>query len=405
MDLTAQQSAALDAAHKWLDAKNEQVFRLFGYAGTGKTTIARLFAEGVKGRVLFGAFTGKAAHVLQQRGCPDAKTLHQLIYKYTPKSRAEYKKLENELFELQLRKEQNPDGLTPLEQKRGAEILEQMKKHATALKQPGFSLNPVSEVKGAGLVVIDEVSMVGERMGADLLSFGAPVLVLGDPAQLPPVAEGGYFTRDNPHALLTEIHRQVADSPIIKLATNIRGGGSLLVGRWGDSEVMRKGTLQPEYVARNFDQVIVGTNKTRRTANAMIRKELGFTSTLPEPGDKLICLRNNHEEGLMNGSQWKVQECVEQGADTVELCLEDEDGRSIVCDAWRHPFEGRELKFWEHGEAEEFDFGYAITCHKAQGSQWPRVLIIDESYVFRADWRRWLYTALTRAQESVTVVV
>src|SRR3954462_14766657 len=80
------QDAALNAVADWLKAKpggggTPQTFRLFGFAGTGKTTLARHIAEGVDGKVLFAAFTGKAALVMRSKGCDRASTIHSLIYK------------------------------------------------------------------------------------------------------------------------------------------------------------------------------------------------------------------------------------------------------------------------------------------------------------------------------------
>ena len=69
--------------------------------------------------------------------------------------------------------------------------------------------------------------MVDEELGRDLLSFGKPVLVLGDPAQLPPVKGGGFFTEAEPDIMLTEVHRQAADNPIIRMSMVVREGGRL----------------------------------------------------------------------------------------------------------------------------------------------------------------------------------
>src|ERR1700704_3832073 len=81
-----QQDAALQAVAAWLKARpgrgsTPAVFRLFGYAGTGKTTLAKHLAEGVEGKVLFAAFTGKAALVMRRKGCQNASTIHSLIYR------------------------------------------------------------------------------------------------------------------------------------------------------------------------------------------------------------------------------------------------------------------------------------------------------------------------------------
>src|SRR6201995_3470482 len=186
-----QQDAALKAVAEWLKAKPGRgqtplVFRLFGYAGTGKTTLARHIAENVDGKVLFAAFTGKAALVMRSKGCERASTIHSLIYK-TRES--------------------------------GEEV-------------PSFDLWDEAPASKAALIVIDECSMVDAELGRDLMSFGVPVLVLGDPAQLPPVQGGGFFTEVEPDVMLTEVHRQAEDNPIIRLSMDIRDGRELDMGRY-----------------------------------------------------------------------------------------------------------------------------------------------------------------------------
>ena len=165
MSWSPQQDAALKAVAEWLRRGDRPVFRLFGYAGTGKTTLAKHIA-GVEGDVAFGAYTGKAALVCARRG-EGASTIHSLIYRS---------------------REGDENG-------------------------PQFVLNRSSSAAKADLIVIDECSMVDEELGRDLLSFGRPVLVLGDPAQLPPVKGGGFFTEAESDVMLTEVHRQAAGRP------------------------------------------------------------------------------------------------------------------------------------------------------------------------------------------------
>jgi exodeoxyribonuclease-5 len=181
MRWSPQQESALGAVRSWLKAGDRPVFRLFGYAGTGKTTLARHIAESVGGNVVYAAFTGKAAHVMRGKGCTDAGTIHSLIYRM---------------------RGEDETG-------------------------PSFTLNRESTAAKAAIIIIDECSMVDEEIGRDLLTFGKPVLVLGDPAQLPPVAGGGFFTAAEPDVMLTEVHRQAADDPIIRLSMTVREGGTL----------------------------------------------------------------------------------------------------------------------------------------------------------------------------------
>src|SRR3954468_9770009 len=202
-DFSPQQDQALKAVDAWLKAKpgvngTPQVFRLFGYAGTGKTTLAQHIAEAADGEVKFAAFTGKAASVMRNKGCHGASTIHSLIYRA---------------------------------RESGEEI-------------PSFDLYDEAPASKADLIIIDECSMVDAELGRDLLSFGVPVLVLGDPAQLPPIQNGanagGFFTEAEPDVMLTEVHRQAQDDPIVRLSMEIRAGDYVEPGRYGQTEGVRK---------------------------------------------------------------------------------------------------------------------------------------------------------------------
>ncbi|MBE7186286.1 MAG: AAA family ATPase, partial [Methylobacterium mesophilicum] len=269
MQFSPQQDDALKAVGDWLKRGDQQLFRLFGYAGTGKTTLAKHFASHVDGTVQFAAFTGKAAQVLRSKGAKNARTIHSLIYR-----------------------------------PRGEETVEDEEK-GTSRVSPTFSLNRQSPIAKAKLIVVDECSMVDEALGRDLLTFGKPVLVLGDPGQLPPVSGGGFFTEAEPDFLLTEIHRQARDNPIVALAQTVREGGTLDYGDFGAARVISRRDVEREAVMK-ADQVLVGTNRTRRRYNARLRELKGFDGPLPRAGDKLVCLRNDPAKSLLNGSLWQV---------------------------------------------------------------------------------------------------
>lgn len=417
MKWSPQQDAALKAVADWLANGDQQVFRIFGYAGTGKTTLAKHFADGVEGLVLYGAFTGKAAYVLRQKDCAGATTIHAMIYHSKEKGRAALKEMEQNLAELrmELRGElSHEDRDDPHvvqsqieEHRRVLEIRGMISAERHELSRPVFALNPDSEVQRAKLVVIDECSMVDGMMGEDLLSFGTKVLVLGDPAQLPPVAGAGFFTEGvEPDVMLTEIHRQAADSPIIAMATQIRQERQLDLGRYGESLVVTGADIDHSF-AEAADQILVGRNKTRHASNRRMRALLGHEEILPIYRDKLVCLRNNHDKGLLNGAIWHVEETGVVTDDRIFMTLRsDVDADLLDVEAHAQHFLGRaeDLPWWERKEAEEFDFGYALTVHKAQGSQWDHVLLFDESWCFRKDRWRWLYTGITRAAGKVVIV-
>ncbi len=410
MDWGPQQDQALVKVSSWLRDRDQQLFRLFGYAGTGKTTLARHLAEGVDGDVLFAAFTGKAASVLRASGAPNAQTLHSLIYHPKEKSRERLDDLRAELGELELMMSQEPEDRWQRDwADRLQRLMGEVKREEKNLRRPDFSLNLDSELCRASLLVVDECSMVDEEMAQDILSFGTPVLVLGDPAQLPPVSGTGYFTDAPPDVMLTEIHRQARDNPIIDLATRVRSGEGLPLGKYGTSQVIARAT--PE-LALDADQILVGRNVTRTSTNRRMRELLGFnTDPFPRAGEKLVCLRNDRELGLLNGTLHTSLTDAEVLGGYVNLRIRPEDAPgegALLVPAHPEHFNGdpEQIGYWDRRNAQEFTFGYALTCHKAQGSQWGKVLIIDESHVFRDrdTQRKWLYTAVTRAQELVTVV-
>jgi len=167
---------------------------------------------------------------------------------------------------------------------------------------------------------------------------------------------------------------------------------------------MPKEELSKE-IAMGVEQIIVGRNKTRHGYNGRMRALHGHEGDIPNPGERVICLRNNHEIGLLNGSIWNVTEAMALDEDRLLLSLAGEDGTEQHCEAHAHYFQGREDKLspWLKREAEEFTYGYAITGHKSQGSQWASVLVIDEGWCFRDDRWKWLYTAVTRAANRVVV--
>ncbi|AAT69489.1 exonuclease V [Alphaproteobacteria phage PhiJL001] len=395
----AQQNTALSRVDEWLASGHSPIFRLFGYAGTGKTTLAKHLAEGVSGRVKFAAYTGKAAQVLSEKGCP-ATTIHKLIYVPKSKSKTRLNGLQQQLVDMVRDLSQT---LTQAQIDQRSDVLKcraQIKEEEENLRGMMFQKNLESELYGCSLLVVDECSMVDMQVGQDLLSFDVPILVLGDPAQLPPVMGGGFFTEAKPDMMLTDIHRQAKDNPIIEMATRVREDRGLPLGSYGDSAVHRFGTPM-EDIARRADQLICGRNKTRRAANKRIRQFKGFEGDLPVVGDRLVCLSNDHEEGLLNGQIWIAAADAQDAGETYLLTAYPEDNEANV----------KEMTVWatepdwhERREAQSFDFGYCLTCHKSQGSQWDHVMVMDESRSFKKDANRWLYTAITRAAERVDVV-
>jgi len=397
MAWSSQQEIALDRVGRWIKNRNQPIFALGGYAGTGKTTLAKHLAAGIDGLVYFAAYTGKAAHVLQKAGAKNVSTIHKLIYKPKDKSQAKLKQLEIERQEM---KKRNPVPQALIDRIDIAIATEREN-----LKRPMFALNAdESPLLGAALLVVDEYSMIDTTMGNDLMSFNVPILALGDPMQLKPVRGSPFFSGD-PDYLLTEIHRQAADNPIIRMSQDVREGRRLAAGQYGDSTVVDyfdvKRKLAEKVIA--CDQLLVGRNATRASSNTRARELLGRTLRLPQTGDKLICLRNNSEAGLLNGQTWHcVADCMEVDDKFITLSLEGEDDERVDCLAHKAYFLGGEPDHWDIKEANSFDYGYAMTVHKSQGSQWDNVLLFDEWN--GSDRRNWLYTAITRAAQRIDVV-
>jgi exodeoxyribonuclease-5 len=422
IELSEEQLRCQAAVVQWdADPNKKQVFRIDGFAGVGKTSVIRQTVDMLPGLTLYVAFTGKAALVMQQRGCEPVSTIHRLIY--TPSgtgSKTTLESKEKELSRLLLSLEQ--DGWSSAEisdrpdvQKLAASV-KQLKASANS---PIFRLNLDSPIKEAERVVIDESSMVGRSLAQDLLSFDVPVIAQGDPGQLPPVGDVGYFTNGKPDFMLTEIHRQAADSPIIKLATRARKGQPLESGTYGESRVMRQSELTPE-LAMSADIILCGRNKTRHLNNARMRALQGFGGEMPQPGEKLVCLRNNHEKGLLNGSLWKVVRCNKYGHRKLSLTVEPEDGGIPITvlahsqyfteygrtetEGWvKRLIQAEESIGFEIRDAESFKYCSLLKVHNAQGSQWDNILVIDESSQFGADAKKHLYTAITRAVSKVTI--
>jgi exodeoxyribonuclease-5 len=406
------QAKALDAIAAWLrDSNRKPTFYLAGLAGSGKSTILKHALAEMKGKICYVAPTGKAALVMHRKGLPTAGTIHALIYTVSggdPMSPEQLVKLREEMK--RLRAVQDPGA------QRTADQLEKQLERAEQDQDrtgPSFALNRQSALGTAALGVVDECSMCDARIGKDLESFGVPLLVVGDPAQLPPVYGDGYFTSRDPDAYLDEIHRQALDSPILRLADLARRGERLPVGEIGEGvDVRRYGDPALEGRATTAEMILVGRNKTRHASNAKIRRLLGRSGEpAPVAGDRVVGLRNDHELGLLNGSTWVVDRCLpdlDQMTAKIEVTSTDNEKDTIETTAWLHPFMARETELVgrpDRRHRSEFGYAYALTVHKSQGSQFDDVLLFDESKQFGKDARKHLYTGITRAAKTLTVVV
>lgn len=430
------QARAIAAIKEWFNNRTgeQQVFRLFGYAGTGKSTVLKFALEELglephKGSrdggacspgVVTATFTGKAALVLRRKGTP-ARTIHSLIYSVIAATDEEIEAAGKKIGEA----ESQAVNLTGFDRTAAEAAIEAMRQAMSQMKKPRFALNPQSDAAFAKLIVLDEVSMVAEDMARDLMSFGKPILVLGDPGQLPPIKGEGAFTKDAPDVMLTEIHRQAGESAIIRLATMARQGEPIGFGQH-DTFVwkMRKMDVSPEQCLRG-GQVICGLNATRLQLNNAMRRAAGFQDGwLPTgKGEKVICLKNQNDLGLINGMFLALEDVVDEGSLYFSAAVCDEDGNAIGrpnddgkperLRIYKGHFEdhaafdrARHDRDWKTKRMlSEATFGWAITGHKSQGSQWENVIVWDDGLGRSdADRRRWLYTVITRAERGLVIL-
>ena len=362
MDLSTGQKRAYEEILRWYADAPAQEFYLAGFAGTGKTTMAARLVREMGLRTCVATYTGKAASVLRSKGLGQASTIHSLIYERIP-------------------------GTEP----------------------PRWVRAPMSPLADARLLVLDECSMCDAEIADDLRAYGKKILVLGDLEQLPPIRGQGAFTNRSPDYTLTEVHRQALDSPVLRLAGQARRGEALVASDDNRARIIPLGKAAIlEGAARG--QVICGTHRSRWGATKLIREERGALTLNPGERERVICRRNDRELGIYNGMLGTVEEWYElDDHDLYRFSVRMDDLDEVIDvmvdpTLFREHTEGRaEPPRYRRG-VQLFDFGYVITCHSAQGSEWPEVTIIDDSGSFREEANRWLYTALTRAAERVTLL-
>lgn len=427
ISLSDKQRAAIATIKDWYSnrSKDQQVCRVFGYAGVGKSTIVKYAIEELglstdkPGEVLYAAFTGKAALVMTRKGTP-ASTIHSLVYRVSEPTPQEIEKLEKEAADIRA-------GLNRLGV--AERLFEEARLRSLELRlkdahKPRFVLNTESAVRDCKLLVLDEVSMVGAEMARDLLAFGKPTLVLGDPGQLPPVKGEGAFDTPSPDVLLTEVHRQAGESAVLRLATLAREGKWIPHGHHDDFVwKMRRTDVGPEQLLK-ADQVICGRNATRVQLNVAMKRAAGFDAVFPGGhGEKLICLKNRNDVGLVNGMFVTLDNIKDDGDDIAfTASITSEDGKQIGGGAtgkgerfriWRGPFldhvtpdpDRERREYHKKRTTVECVWGWAITCHKSQGSSWPNIVIYDDGLGRTAEDRaRWLYTAITRAERGLVLL-
>ncbi|QRE00571.1 hypothetical protein [Burkholderia phage BCSR129] len=409
LKLTADQQKAIDSITRWLEnAKPGDIYRMFGLAGCGKTTISVKLKDIIHPirkqplRVLYIAFTNRAVSILEGKGCFPARTMHSVLYDVEEYS-------EEEKREARLMKQ------AYLEAVLAGVPADQRPPLPPSNKRIGFGLRDAEslaeQVRDYDVIAVDEASMIGMRSGKDLLKLNRPIIGIGDPGQLKPVGDVPFFSPRNPETLLTEVLR--TDNDILKLASWVRNGGSFTEIESGENfTIARK--ARPEWF--EVDQVLCGIHDKRRKINEHMRMLKGYTGIVPNIGEKLVAVQNNKDEGIMNGTLWTVT-----SVDT----LGDYAKFDLIEFAPRKKPEDLEIRFdvrvhigafakdikdaTEMGIDVRFDsvlmtYGQCITTHKAQGSEWDSVLVFDDARVFRDQVNEWRYTAVTRAAKTLYVV-
>lgn len=383
LELSEKQKNVMDNILQWYKDHSQQYITFGGYAGTGKTTLLGnigqyLHTENKKIKIAYCSYTGKAARVLQRK-LRDAGslnpsdyigTIHGLIYKAICDDK---------------------DNIIGWERKSTEEF-------------------------GYNLIIVDEASMVTSQIWDDLLSFNVPALAAGDHGQLPPI-EGTFNLMDNPILKLEEIFRQERENPIIKISEIARRYGQIPFMNFSDTvrKISKRDEDTQEFLSdklASFDDqtmVLVGYNRTRTDLNKGIRQLLEFESPSPMYGDRVICLKNNPSMGIFNGMTGTILSISKNDVGNfydAEISLDGED------DIFSGPISidqfGRQdtLTPYRSEDMNLFDFGYALTVHKAQGSQARKVIVFEERFPRMTDdnWRRWLYTAITRAEEELYII-
>lgn len=387
------QSAALKKIVDWYrnPVSESQLFHLYGYAGTGKSTIVdfakkELRAGGAGKRcnkIITAAYTGKAATILQKYGSPEAQTIHSLLY-------------------------------VPITNSSG--------------ELTGWSKRSETDADLADLIILDECSMIGKAIADDLKALNRKLLVIGDPGQLPPVRDIPGFHTERPEVFLEKIHRQAEGNPIIRLATMVRNGEVLPKSfNEGDVWIETYNFVTREAFFYPGTQIICGTNKNRHQSTRLIRERLGITSQLPQPGEPIICCATNYKYNFFNGFMGKSGKLKIKEEDTIDnrghaqkkgdwymdIYLEDMQKPlyNLLCDPahFKNVYAGAGTfapDTVSYGKYSQFDFAYLITCHKAQGTGFEHVTVLDDSDDMSGvcDPKKWLYTAITRAKKGLVLL-
>lgn len=388
--LNDDQIKAVQKLIKWyyIESYQKNYFALGGLAGTGKSFLVSYIINKLDiqpHEVIFACFTGKAALRLRIAG-NNANTIHSTFYRVL----------------------QRGDGTVAFYRRK--------------------NLSDIYK-----LIVIDEAGMVGMDMMQDILAFNVPTILLGDPGQLKPILrkENQYMKEENLDVFLTIPMRFSDTSGILDLASLAREGKGIPYGSYKKSEVVHYRDIRNDL--HKFDQVICFKHRTRKKLNVKIRKQLGYDNYIyPVKGEKIICLKNNYNHSLNynNLSIYLINGLIgimledgvidkQTGLLRVKFRPDFIDEKDLYFDLLCHPeyfsthYYDVELPdmFPSHSKKKANDestafltYAYTIGLHKYQGSEADNVCcIIDDFPPSHPDYKRFIYTGITRAKERITV--
>ncbi|MFK7978819.1 MAG: ATP-dependent RecD-like DNA helicase [Saprospiraceae bacterium] len=462
MQLTTHQNQAFDALKTFVQAKAEQVFILRGYAGTGKTTLVSFLLDWLKGikniEPVLLASTGRAARILKQKTKAEATTVHSQIYAFNVIEEKAGKKKDawqDKTGQLVLNFSLKP----PTTATQKLYIIDE----ASMLSYQPQQGEHIAQF-GSGNVLSDFLKFAGKNkviFVGDPAQLPPPVGINPFSAALAPNYLSTTFQKKVAVGSLTEILRQKEGGDILGLATQIRShfkskrfdNWETLMNQPGqgifhpfNQQILFKRYLPLLQESVTKPIIITHSNKQAFYLNQNIRTLLGNKNWFHlNEGALLMVAQNSYDVDLSNGDQviLKQVKFVEKRAGftflevTVknihdqkehktyllkeflfrpEANLPIQDAKKLLID-----FDKRARHRGHKRNSEEYKkmmmkdkflnalrakFGYAITCHKSQGGEWPHVFLNLSDTLDRLNGEtrlRWLYTAVTRAQDKLDI--
>lgn len=420
---TLDQKHMISAISDFMADDTEQELVIGGFAGTGKSSVISELRKVY--RLMMVTPSNKAADVLRRKKVEDVMTLHRFFYK-PPRQVRECARCGEE-----------PDDPSS----RRCDVCPRGRIHTQLYFE---DVRGDADGSGYDAIVVDEASMVGEKEAHDIRATGVKLIVIGDPFQLPPPKSAPGFDLTDSHVMLKKVVRGLGEeSGVVDLATRLRKGTTARKWKtWKEGGTVTRVDTWQQAVDRFDDdpmaQWITGTWRTCLEINQQMRAMLWEPGELwqgegreglPIVGDKVIC-----RTGEDNGSMYLVEDVSIPSARSTQFRMDVRRINEVVWDkvelkwvydlslgkpdtvkAWKAGFlEPKPDDYFMPRNVKHFKYGYAITCHSSQGSEWPRVVVVPEDTVVNEETateeeneemrRRWLYTAVTRAKAQVILL-